>query len=304
MDGLGQFELSAGKPARLFVRSETLAAVYCELPALGPGEIEEIILPGRPTLSFRVTVNGEAPGEAIAFTCFGGPLMDSIDSGQSLVRKELKKLGFPLPRTVVECTPEGQVAVLLPELVTRASLYPQDGFVTRALMASPGAAHRSASFAGFGVQLSEPGTQVDLLRLPSVFGRLVWEDTREAYTEEIFFERQDPEGYSIGGSVTTLPSSEGSFRVPLYGIQEVYGDDWLRLSNQSGGIKVEDVITERAVSIRVAPFSRVAASDEHTFSVPPDSGDIHAGEISVRRVPTVNVLTLGRVGGQWQQFPQ
>ena len=294
----GGFPIPTNERVRVFARSELLCAVYAEISELAPDGVEDVVLPARPTLSLRVTVDGEAPGEPIGFTYLGGPPMEALDSGQSALQGKLKEHGFPPARLRVECSPAGEISVQLPEAVDLVWLRPQDGYVARALSLD-GQETRGGSSEGFRVAVDEPGSHVDLAGLPALEGRFVWADTGKPYTGGIFFGRVDAEGASIGAWTTTSLWSSGTFKVPLFVTREILGDEWTRLAERPGGLQLSDIIDRRADRIHLRATSSPAAGYPHEFAVPGGLETIEVGDILVQRVPELSVRTLGLIDGDW-----
>ena len=144
---------------------------------------------------------------------------------------------------------------------------------------------------------------MDLSPWPALEGRFVWADSGEPYVEGCHYSKLNLEGFGIGGLIGIRVGSDGRFRIPIHQplqeIQDLSIDGWHELWEGPRGIELSEVLGERAVQIRLEAVSKDAVPERHVFEVAGGAVSTEIGDILVRRIPTLEVRTLGRSQDEW-----
>jgi RNA polymerase sigma factor (sigma-70 family) len=278
-------EGEAGRPpgsegARFFAGAEGHGFGFTQAESL---EVEVLIrLPALRTVSGRVLEEGEPPREPILLRCWVSPSVPGVSTSEFGVSAALRELGIlPGDRSVWS---EGDGTFRIDGLV--------QGIDASLILPST---HRLLSVDGrpaFGrwgnvdIAPAVSEVQVDSARVPTVRGRMVWDDT----------------GDPVHGSLTVVFSSRISS-------SSMITNDWL---DDSGRFAIGIPIEPRALAEPLA--ARGAAVTEHQVSLRPDSVDgealpfehvveldgvafpLDVGILRIPRAPTLHVRVTGPEG--------
>jgi len=88
--------------------------------------------------------------------------------------------------------------------------------------------------------------------------------------------------------------------VPVNAKRKLTPKDWLRLTQQPGGIHLSDVLGEQAAEVRIVISVKGAVQESHRFPIASEFSSLDVGDILVRRFPRVHVRVLGHAGGDWR----
>ncbi len=298
-DEWGRLALPAGQALRAFVRHEGFCSAAWSFDPLLPGTTRRMTLAGRSIVQATVLVDGGPPGEALGFGfrtygSFADSLSEATQGNPSL-KHSLEGIGLFVPTLRTECSAVGELRFQVDEPCEYLLGWAPAGYVVRSVNGES-RGHSSP------IQL-EPDRHsnvIELMAVPILVGRLLWEDDRSPVQGSIDYIRNDEKGYSIDGSRSTFCTTHGRFSIGLHEIVEPKDTaDALGPKQSTDGFK--QFLGEKAVTIKLTPGHPDAAKyTYHEFNVQGDTYPIDVGDILVKRLPTIEVRVLGRTGTGWK----
>ncbi len=290
----GSLQLPVDPRLRVFLEHPDYCTVLADLGAVDQGSAHTVCLEPRPALRLRLTVDGAEPGEEIVLSYLGkGPThgLSELDAGLS---RRLERAGFAAGFERIVCGPRGEVTARIPHAMDRLSLKVPGGYLVRSVngerWSNP---DRSPVLA--------PGDRehaIDLMGVPALTGRLVWEDDGAAVDGSVEYVRVDGRGFSIDGVRWSACGSDGRFRIgvdeQLHSLESA-GEESDRLQEPGAWLGA------RAHAIRLeASHPDAAKYMRHEFVVTGASFPLEVGDIAVKRLPVLDLRVLGRTESGWR----
>lgn len=289
--GDGTLELPVVPGLRAFVEHEDHCTVLADLGAVDPGSIHTVRMRARPVLRVRVTVDGSPPGEELVLSYFGERAGRSLGDRDRGLLGRLSRAGFESSLDQVVCGPDGSGVASIPYPMERVSLRRPEGFLIAAVNG------KQQPDQDRGMRLATDGSEhtIELLRMPCLLGRLVWEDDGSPVQGRVEFGRVDERGYGLDGSTSTPSMADGRFRIGVDEILTSMDPD----EKSSEGPRA--TIGRRAHAIRLeASHPEAARYMRHEFIVAGATFPLDVGDIAVKRLPVLEVTVLGRSDSGWR----
>jgi hypothetical protein len=270
----GSCSVPSGHPSQVVVGADHASVVARTLPALEPHSVESIVLTQRSRLRLLVTIDGKVPEEPLRF---GHHSRDAEPAhplgalgrshGDALKERDLLP-GFPL----LEVDQRGLIEAELPAQREKITLTVPPGFLVNEI-------DRRRSHAGeksLLLHLRGELVSIDLLGLPRVVGRALWDPMGEPYIGELMVKRvfaATADSATLDDFSSLKTRSDGGFTVAL---NEILSD-----AERGRGFRPGK---SRARAVTLRPQHPLASPDQRfTVELSEGTSPRMVGDILVKR---------------------